>query len=452
MVKVIIYLLLQFIVLNPIFSKWIKVDNAETSIDYVCIRCADSMNCFVAGNAGSTDPFGRVTYDGGKTWKTTLKDTVYTDTLGKKYFPSVIVDAAYPDTNLCIVLCEDGYYLRSTDNCHTWVRYNLETKSKNAAIHFFDKNFGVVTSYNECYLTNDGGLNWSLKKSSMSTDSILNSFYRVNVVNPNHIFLTKVYAVFKNGIFTDNSDSILVSNDFGMNWNTYLLPNDGSRSVFFIDSLNGWITQRYKGGPMKYMSVIIHTTDGGKSWFKQLDTLNYPYYGLSHIYFSDSLNGVAVGYYWELWKTKDGGKKWIRDTSSNSNNLDMFLIDVAFMTPKKLIGATWKLQGVFIYEDDVVGVDETWNLKNESDFGIYPNPANSSEEINVKYNLSFPSTVRFKIYNSSGEQVDSPFESFFSDGWHTIKYKPEIILPSGVYWLKLEIGKKFEVKPFVLLN
>jgi photosystem II stability/assembly factor-like uncharacterized protein len=39
-------------------------------------------------------------------------------------------------------------------------------------------------------------------------------------------------------------------------------------SIFFLDTLNGWISGKDTGSPGN--GVIFHTTNGGKTWISQI--------------------------------------------------------------------------------------------------------------------------------------------------------------------------------------
>lgn len=78
------------------------------------------------------------------------------------------------------------------------------------------------------------------------------------------------------------------------------------KSLSFPDSLNGWA-----GGDS---NTIVHTSNGGASWFVQYDgSLTY---SIDDIFFSDDLNGWALWNDYELHgtglvKTTNGGLNWI---------------------------------------------------------------------------------------------------------------------------------------------
>lgn len=60
---------------------------------------------------------------------------------------------------------------------------------------------------------------------------------------------------------------------------------------------------------------MTHTTDGGKTWNVQLDSLLGEPFGLSDISFADRKNGLAVGTGAKIVRTTDGGTTWFYENS-----------------------------------------------------------------------------------------------------------------------------------------
>ncbi len=72
------------------------------------------------------------------------------------------------------------------------------------------------------------------------------------------------------------------------------------RSVYFVDSNNGWAVGDY--------GTIVKTTNGGNPWFcQESNTSNH----LNCCWFFDKETGWAVGDYGTVLKTTDGGEHWV---------------------------------------------------------------------------------------------------------------------------------------------
>ena len=91
-------------------------------------------------------------------------------------------------------------------------------------------------------------------------------------------------------------------------------------SIYFTDSMNGWaVGAFYVPGINNYGGAVFRTTDGGKTWENSI-VLDF-WSDLNDVYFSDPQTGWAVGYkktgdlsgyLYEgiLMRTTDGGETW----------------------------------------------------------------------------------------------------------------------------------------------
>jgi len=94
---------------------------------------------------------------------------------------------------------------------------------------------------------------------------------------------------------------ILASNN-GLDWAQVPVPVRAPlTAVTFVDPKNGWA--------VGHDAVIVHTTDGGKTWAMQnfQPELQKPFLGVT---FLDAMHGFAVGAYGLFDETSDGGTTW----------------------------------------------------------------------------------------------------------------------------------------------
>lgn len=72
-------------------------------------------------------------------------------------------------------------------------------------------------------------------------------------------------------------------------------------SVTFVDEKHGWAVGHW--------GVIVHTEDGGETWYLQRSdlTVDQP---LFSVYFKNTKEGVSVGLWSLLLRTSDGGQTW----------------------------------------------------------------------------------------------------------------------------------------------
>lgn len=123
---------------------------------------------------------------------------------------------------------------------------------------------------------------------------------------------------------------VLLSDDEGKTWRQAPVPvSVGLTAVSFVDAKNGWITGH--GG------VVLHSTDGGEHWVKQLDGVQAARLVLDDarvagdakaqaeaqrlvadgadkplldLHFFDARHGMVVGAYNLALRTADGGATW----------------------------------------------------------------------------------------------------------------------------------------------
>jgi hypothetical protein len=77
----------------------------------------------------------------------------------------------------------------------------------------------------------------------------------------------------------------------------------------------------------------------------------------------------------------------------------------------------------------------------------YPNPFNPLTTI--KYNLEKSNDVILKIYNLSGQEMETLVNGFQTSGEHEITWQPRG-LPNGIYFYRLQAGEFLETKKLIL--
>ena len=436
-------------------GKWIKVDSVNIIIDsiyehtlaYVAIDCADSANCVAFGNFDLTDPYNRVTTDGGKTWFTSLHDS----TIFKKdefgniiglINPPKVRDMVYPTTNFCLAICDSGYYWVSRDNLKNWVKRKLDTKYNVFSINFLNEYIGVITGVRTLFLTKDAGINW-IKSYIPYKESHEQWFIDdINIINENTIYCL-IYD------FIDTVSYLYKSYDFGTTWEYSLLTVLRANKLLFIDKYRGWIAggKQLAPGSSKYTNLILYTSDGGETWEKQLDTLYGGKRFIHKLYFTDENNGYALTQVYNLWKTTNGGKTWLNDPLLYPGyKTDDYFTDIAPINQNKIFGVTEMDRSIYLYQDDTSPVEETYLIKSNSDISIFPNPLSNSGAI--KYNLKEPEAIEIKLYDVLGNQLQTLFSGYRDAGFVSIDFSVETI-PIGVYYIVFKHNNNVLVEKFV---
>lgn len=416
---------------------------------YYNITCADSINCITGFIRSLQDVCIRITTNGGKTWYSTLRDSSHRNQINE------VLNIAYPDTNLCILAIDSGYYWRSTDKGQTWEkkRYrDTNYKIYESYIKFADKNHGLIAEPRNLFTTSDGGNTWRQNEVKIK-DTTSWAYFDISMPSANSIIIL-AHRRDSNGY---RANYIIRSDDFGNNWIFYPDIVPIIENISFVDSLNGWGV----GGlnrQNKTSDLIRFTSDGGMSWITQLDSITSTTihaYGLSKIKFVDKNSAVALGPWWHLWKTTDGGNKWLIDTSYHDRfyggQLTDYFSDIAYPSKNQLFGVG-KLDGkIYKFDDAVVSVIDEPNINDG--ILIYPNPLHNVSDINIVTNFIEPAVLRLAIYNSLGRLVDQSNEIDINPGRQELQYKFSEDLGTGVYIIRFltDEGRQI-IRPIIILK
>ena len=143
--------------------------------------------------------------------------------------------------------------------------------------------------------------------------SFLNIFasqnYWISVPSPVNVELFKfAFSDSLNLWAAGDSSTIIHTSDGGNNWvkqNSSLTPNYRFTDLYFLNRMLGWgiaFDLQFTG------TVLIKTTNGGTNWFN----LNFPDTNIYSVYFIDSLNGFLGDYFngGLIWKTTNAGANW----------------------------------------------------------------------------------------------------------------------------------------------
>ncbi len=447
-----------FLAQNSYSGSWKEIDrhvvekgDAIYGLPFEAIDCFDNKNCIAVGNLGLSMPVDRHTYDGGYTWSTTLIDTVKNhynpdSTIDWTYHPPRIQEVEYVSSDLCIAIADTGYYYRSTDSLKTWEKGQLEgVELRCENIEFYDDEFGgIVTTY-KLFLTTNGGKDWFNPDFNLSKQKMPNVLVDISIPNPN-----KIVCLASNNIGDNYFEYTIISNDSGKTWNMNSKFSTRLRKINFIDSLNGWAcggNQEYEYSSTFY-STILHTTDGGKNWNIQLDTILYPEKRILQIYFKDKKHGIALNGWNLIWRTSDGGKNWEIDRSALDQKINI-LNDIAMLEGNKLIGVSDDIS-IYKYTE---GTNIAFNNDvSKNKIKVYPNPVESSGEINIEIISKLYSKVRLELYNSVGKKISETYNFKQDSRIKEIKYSIDDNLSAGVYFLHIKIERDNIVKKFIITD
>jgi len=223
--------------------------------------------------------------------------------------------------------------------------------------------------------TNNGGSYWSLNHAGGSGNGSLQSICFVN----SHVG----YAAGGGGA---NGGLIYKTVD-GQNWFPSALGSSLNFvvGIYFTDSLNGYAVGNY--------GVIMKTTDAGVNWVSLVSGTTVQ---LEGVYFTDALTGYVVGFNGLILKTTDGGNSWIQQACPTTENL--FSVRFTDYNTGYVVGASGTILKTI---NGGVGISEsTSSCENIS---IFPNPA--TNQLNITINNSNFISAQITITNIIGEKV-----------------------------------------------
>ncbi len=222
-------------------------------------------------------------------------------------------DVAHVTGNVFVTVGYDGRVLRSENNGQTWQEITPRPAEWSLTQVTFAGDYGWAVGHNGVIInTRDGGKTWTPQQSNTTK-----ALFSVSFIDNLHGWACgdeSTWLSTTNGGETWESHRIEVS-QIGLTGETSLaVPDIIYYGVKFIDQQEGWMVGEYGN--------IRHTSDGGKTWDSQheslLDALAekggskdiMTMGALFRVYFSDKNHGMAVGAAGTVVKTDDGGKKW----------------------------------------------------------------------------------------------------------------------------------------------
>src|SRR5262245_24119620 len=229
----------------------------------------------------------------------------------------------------------------------------------------------------------DNGKDEKIKEKEYELHSVLPTWYSAHFMGSSRGWVAGSAITRANFFTVSGGGLIAITLNSGQSWSTQrVLEYDHIMSVFFIDTLHGWVA-----GSDKYedrtIGVVAKTSDGGKSWLPMLSLNNYEISTLHDIRFIDKRIGWAVGeaqidgdVQGLVIGTIDGGRTWSRQYLSDRT----FVLERVKFAGKRrgwIVGArvilhtedggrSWNEQWFEVGEDlfDIIALDsdELWTV------------------------------------------------------------------------------------------
>jgi photosystem II stability/assembly factor-like uncharacterized protein len=251
------------------------------------------------------------------------------------------------------LVAENKVY-RSTDAGSTWTPIALPSDLPSYywlySADAIDADTFSLTIQGAAYLTSDGGASWSLLKipeespyetprlqvverdtlwlhyfqrSYRSSDrgATWQRIFGADMQDTNDGLRSVWFFDAKKGMALSSSGSILDTENGGVSWERRTLtttPTYGLGRLQFASATTGWLLSEQQG--------IYKSTDGGKSWWSPLTSLNLQV--LSDFHFLDENQGWTVSRSGDVYRSSDGGQIWDKQAS-----LAYWMNGLRFATP-----------------------------------------------------------------------------------------------------------------------
>jgi photosystem II stability/assembly factor-like uncharacterized protein len=223
---------------------------------------------------------------------------------------------------------------------------------------------------------------------------------------------------------------ILTSADLGVTWQQVAAPSRATLTgVFFHDGDTGWA--------VGHDSVILATSDGGKSW----EIVNWApdeEAPLLDVWFSDEKSGFAIGAYGSFYRTSDGGATWSFEPISE---WDFHLNHIAKSSTGRLYIAA---EAGMIYRSDDGG--ETWSELPSPYQGSFFGTLPLEEDTVLVFGLQ-GHLFRSDDAGESWTEVETGTTSMLTDGVRLADGRVVISGLGGVLLLSSDAGTTFKLLP-----
>ncbi|MGB8319167.1 MAG: YCF48-related protein [Ignavibacteriaceae bacterium] len=373
------------------------------------------------------------------------------------------------------------HIFKTTDGGNTWSAKD-SVFSVWRGLYAFDEENVIYFDYDRgIRRTIDGGISW------YTADSTIKDIVSFSFINPNLVFAAGG---------SNDSESVYKSIDKGKTWtkifNDYLVKDGWDfEKVSFIDSLEGWAAL-YKGeifhtidggynwtfqdstasgfydvplkdiqfitqdsgwavGGIAGISIILRTTDGGKTWIDSTNPANITACSLREIYmlnskigwFTGTNNGPSF-----IAKTTDGGNTWMDETPKDEylgfESIDIVNDSIGYLVGDEGRYYTTNDGGITgIYIDNENSVHQFLLSQN------YPNPFNPTTTI--QYSVPKESFVIIKVYNVLGKEIATLVSGRKPIGNYSVDFNSGN-LSSGTYFYRLISGTYTATKKMVILK
>lgn len=193
---------------------------------------------------------------------------------------------------------DGGFLSRTRDSGRTWSSQSVGTTDPINDIYFRGKDDGYLLASNRIFGTTDGGETWREVRQFQESDfgGASPELYSIRFSGKRNGWV--VGSASRRDVIVESL--IIHTSDGGASWVRQLVPvREDLIHLDFISDERGWVVGA--GG------TILFTRDGGKNWTKQASGTGVTLY---HVDFRNERVGWAVGERGTVLRTTDGGETW----------------------------------------------------------------------------------------------------------------------------------------------
>jgi len=207
---------------------------------------------------------------------------------------------------LCV---QNGGLYHTSDSGGSWELWNSVPTTEDMRVSFVNETTGYADTDGDFYVTNDGGMNWTLRNEGAFSGGL----YQLKAANIDHIYGYRGFRIYY------SSDAGL-SWDFGIN----ISYADDYGNFHTLDDGKVWL-------PADYTS-ILHTNSADEQWEDQFPGLKER---LQFVRFYNDNLGITGGINRTLLKTTDGGENWV-DFSNPLGEFELYT-DIEFINENEYL-------------------------------------------------------------------------------------------------------------------
>ncbi len=410
--------------------EWRKIDSVWGR-DYSGIACAPGGPCLTIGEVGTTLTLIHKSTDKGSTWRVVYSDTARPrGETGLLDFPVFLLEIALPTPSLCLVACDSGVLLRSTDGGESWNRSRIgHPEYPLVGLSMCSGTSGVVGSIpNDILITSDGGASWT---PLVLPDTVIRAGMWINAVAmpAENVIVAHLSAA--------NRRVVIRSEDRGKSWSVFPNWTPGPH-MRFIDPMRGWVGNVIldSGSAYKGQDLICRTDDGGRTWDTVYQYRMYPELGIFDVAPRDRMHVIAYGPAGKIISTTDGGDTWSPEPTDLWVQAVPNITGMAYLSDNEAIATVF---GGLIIRRVPASASVTPPSAIPA-IGLRISPVPAATTLDIAFTLKERSRVSLRIVDMMGRALLRPIEEDELDAGRHARSLDVTSLPAGSYVLELTSG------------